>query len=570
VSILPSSSSYSGAGGTGSITVTTEAGCPWTATSGVSWVTIASGASGSGSGTVAYAVASNTEADRTGTLSIGGKTFTVTQSAGTGGSEVILFVPIVLDVRGAHDSHFTSELTLTNRGNADATVRLAYTGASDLGGGSGTATLTLLARHQRILGDAIAELKAMGVSIPDSGSRGGTLAVGFTGLASPNDGAATVRTSTLVPNGRAGLAYAGVAAAKRLTGPALICGLQESSSDRSNVAFQNAGSAAEGDLTLRVAVHSGDSAASVTLEDFTLPPGGFKQISGVLGASDMTNGWVRVERVAGTAPYTAYGVVNDNANSDGSFVPPQPDTGASPSGLTVPVVVETGVYTSELVLTNVTANTLDATLTLVADAVAAADHATAISVRVEAGRQVILPNVVDAFRAKGAPGISSAGTVGALFLTVPGGTCQGLVAGVRTSAPGGGGRYGLFYPAVPWGQASAASAWLYGLRQDAENRANVALVNTGEGGSTDDVFSIDLYDGDSGQLVHTESGVTLGSRRWRQFNAALSTWAPQVSQGYVQVRRTSGVNPFITYCVVNDGGAPQQRCDDGAFVGSSQ
>ena len=162
VSILPSSSSYAASGGTGSITVTTGAGCPWTAASGVSWLTITSGASGSGSGTVAYAVASNTGPDRTGTLSIGGRTFTVTQSGGSGGSEVLLFVPIVLDVRGEHGSHFTSELTLTNRGNADATVRLAYTGAADLGGGSGTAILALPARHQKILGDAIAELKAMG------------------------------------------------------------------------------------------------------------------------------------------------------------------------------------------------------------------------------------------------------------------------------------------------------------------------------------------------------------------------------------------------------------------------
>ena len=100
VSILPSGSSYAASGGTGSITVTVEAGCPWTATSGVSWVTITSGASGSGSGAVAYAVASNTGANRSGTLSIGGKTFTVTQSAGPSGSEVVLFVPIVLDVFG--------------------------------------------------------------------------------------------------------------------------------------------------------------------------------------------------------------------------------------------------------------------------------------------------------------------------------------------------------------------------------------------------------------------------------------------------------------------------------------
>ena len=233
--------------------------------------------------------------------------------------------------------------------------------------------------------------------------------------------------------------------------------------------------------------------------------------------------------------------------------------------------METSVYTTELALTNVSSNAIQVTLTLVAESVTTPDRSTAVSVRVEAGRQLVLPNVLDAFRAQGAPGVGpSAGTVGALFLTVPGGTCQGLVAGARTSAPGGGGRYGLFYPAVPWGQASTESAWLYGLRQDAENRTNLAIVNTGEVSSADDTFSIDLYDGTTGQIVHTESGVALGPRRWLQFGSALSTWAPWVSQGYVHVRRTSGAAPFIAYAVINDGGVPQQRSDDGAFVASSE
>ncbi len=47
-------------------------------------------------------------------------------------------------------------------------------------------------------------------------------------------------------------------------------------------------------------------------------------MSGILGLHGMTNGFVKVERVAGTAPWYAYGVVNDQANSDGSFIPPQP------------------------------------------------------------------------------------------------------------------------------------------------------------------------------------------------------------------------------------------------------
>ena len=33
-------------------------------------------------------------------------------------------------------------------------------------------------------------------------------------------------------------------------------------------------------------------------------------------------GYVRVERVEGTSPFYAYGVINDQANSDGSFIFP--------------------------------------------------------------------------------------------------------------------------------------------------------------------------------------------------------------------------------------------------------
>jgi hypothetical protein len=79
--IAPTSQTINGAGGTGSVNVTTGAGCPWTAVSNVSWITITSGASGTGSGTVNYSVAANISATpRTGTLTIAGQTFTVTQS----------------------------------------------------------------------------------------------------------------------------------------------------------------------------------------------------------------------------------------------------------------------------------------------------------------------------------------------------------------------------------------------------------------------------------------------------------------------------------------------------------
>ena len=67
---------------TGSVVVMASTGCNWTAASNASWNTISSGSSGSGNGTVNFSVAANTAtASRTGTLTIAGQTFTLTQAA---------------------------------------------------------------------------------------------------------------------------------------------------------------------------------------------------------------------------------------------------------------------------------------------------------------------------------------------------------------------------------------------------------------------------------------------------------------------------------------------------------
>ncbi|HKR11905.1 MAG TPA: M36 family metallopeptidase [Pyrinomonadaceae bacterium] len=84
-SINPTSASFAAAGGSASVAVTTTTGCNWTAVSNNSFITITSGASGSGNGTVNYTVAANTgTASRSGSMTIAGLTFNVTQ-AGTGG-----------------------------------------------------------------------------------------------------------------------------------------------------------------------------------------------------------------------------------------------------------------------------------------------------------------------------------------------------------------------------------------------------------------------------------------------------------------------------------------------------
>jgi hypothetical protein len=81
-SINPTSRSHTAAAGTGTVGVTTAAGCAWTAASNATtWLTVTAGASGNGGGTVTYSFTGNTTASqRTGTLTIAGQAFSVTQT----------------------------------------------------------------------------------------------------------------------------------------------------------------------------------------------------------------------------------------------------------------------------------------------------------------------------------------------------------------------------------------------------------------------------------------------------------------------------------------------------------
>ena len=93
-SISPSSASYASAGGSGTVSVTAGAGCAWTAVSNDGFIAVTAGASGSGSGTVTYSVGANAgTTSRTGTLTIAGRTFTVTQAGTSGGGTNVVVNP---------------------------------------------------------------------------------------------------------------------------------------------------------------------------------------------------------------------------------------------------------------------------------------------------------------------------------------------------------------------------------------------------------------------------------------------------------------------------------------------
>ena len=79
--LSPTSEAFSAAGGARSVAVTADGGCVWTAISNASWIHVTSGGDGSGNGVVQYAVDANTSSQaRTGSLTIAGQTFTVSQS----------------------------------------------------------------------------------------------------------------------------------------------------------------------------------------------------------------------------------------------------------------------------------------------------------------------------------------------------------------------------------------------------------------------------------------------------------------------------------------------------------
>jgi hypothetical protein len=79
-SLSSTSAGVPGAGASGTVGVTAGGGCTWTAASNAGWINITGGSRGTGDGTVSFTAAAQTGAARTGTLTIAGLTFTISQS----------------------------------------------------------------------------------------------------------------------------------------------------------------------------------------------------------------------------------------------------------------------------------------------------------------------------------------------------------------------------------------------------------------------------------------------------------------------------------------------------------
>lgn len=90
--ISPSFQEFTSAGGTGTITVSaSQAGCPYSSLNESSFVTLNSGATGTGNGTVTFTVAPNSGVARSITIFVAGQSFTVNQAGGKSRKRVRFF-----------------------------------------------------------------------------------------------------------------------------------------------------------------------------------------------------------------------------------------------------------------------------------------------------------------------------------------------------------------------------------------------------------------------------------------------------------------------------------------------
>ena len=179
-----------------------------------------------------------------------------------------------------------------------------------------------------------------------------------------------------------------------------VYGLRTNDADRSNLAVYNMG---PDPVSLKITVVSGDDGRSFEVTAGVpqlLPAYGWYQYFGVLNATGFSSGYAIVEKVTGSGPFGAYGVVNDEKTNDGSFVPATSGT-LSGSRLTIPVLVETSAFDSELILTNRGSTTATFTLRYFESISPAKGAGGTTTVDVAAGRQRIIPKAIDFLRSKG-------------------------------------------------------------------------------------------------------------------------------------------------------------------------
>jgi hypothetical protein len=431
---------------------------------------------------------------------------------------------------------------------------------------------TLPAGRELRISDVIEYFRQRGYDIPGSGPGiVGSLRVHFLDVLDEALVSAGSRTSTPNPNADVGGSFGLFAAAvptAAASASATIYGLREDASFRSNLAVVDVPNGT-GPAVLSLQIWDGDAgrpAGDPIL--YTLQAGDWRQFGSILAQRSVTNGWVTLSRTGGgTNGFLAYGVVNDGGvggkgTSDGSFVAPDAAAGLVPIVLRIPS--GHAPFTTELILVNPAPEAVEAELTYTPSNQLAPGPPVTGRVPIGAGRQLRIPDVVSY--------LSSSLGLPLPAAEIQGGTLMvaGAVALARISNPnpdaGVGGTFGLSYPAAPASARARTEAWIYGLRQDAESRSNLAVADARVGDAASVAYAVDVFDADAGgeAPVKTFGPIALTGGQWIQLSGFLGTAG--ITHGYARVRTLSGASDFVAYGVINDGAAPGQRTSDGSYV----
>ena len=133
------------AGGSGSVSVSTEDRCAWTARANVDWISITGGANSVGSGTAAFTASANSETSaRTGTLTIADKPVSVTEDAAVAPTPTPCTFAVsptsaTFDKRGGTD-HVTITAPETCRWTVASSAAWLHITSGAEGTGNGTVT----------------------------------------------------------------------------------------------------------------------------------------------------------------------------------------------------------------------------------------------------------------------------------------------------------------------------------------------------------------------------------------------------------------------------------------------
>ena len=171
--VTPTTIAAASTSGTRTVSIVTGTQCSWTATTTDSWITVTSGATGQGMGNVTFLVAANgTGSARTGTLTVAGKTVTVTQAANSCTYSV---TPSSFSIDALSTSR-TLSVTAGTQCTWSATTTETWITITNPGSGIGISPVTFSVTANGASAQRVGTLTVAGqtVTVTQAGTSGGT------------------------------------------------------------------------------------------------------------------------------------------------------------------------------------------------------------------------------------------------------------------------------------------------------------------------------------------------------------------------------------------------------------